>query len=747
MKLYTLLLLMVGVIGSNSADAKSMWEQVKTNPGQKSTQLSNVTNCLLYTLDEPAMKAGITDVAGQPMVDHTIELPMPDGTIKPFRVWANNLLPAALAAKYPEIKTFTAEAVGEPTITAKLDISSYGFHAMIFNGDKTTLIDPVENTAGSNYVVRYKGDEIRDAAEKMHCVVAGRDPLSVTEKKNGGAAERMVSGYQLRTYRLALACNHEYAQKVTGFSAPTKAQVLSKMTTTMNRVNGVYERDLAVTMTFVPNNDTLIFTTSFGDPFNGYNDNASGMLSINQKYCDSFIGDANYDMGHAFSTGAGGLSQVGVICQTGLKAQSVTGSKSPSGDGFDIDYVAHELGHEFGANHTFNNNLDGSCGGNGDFTVAYEPGSGSTIMAYAGICAPDDLQPHSDAYFCAASLREINTYLALGGAGCAVKTATGNKPTSLPAFTASYYIPYLTPFELLAPAAHDSVSSMSLTYCWEQADLGDFGKSFKKATTFGPLFRSFSPDTAKLRVFPKMNKVFGAILDDSGNENNQGEKVPPVARTLCFKPTVRNIFNGYGCYLYPDDSIHLDAVNTGRGFTVTSQGNTGIMYLGGSEQTVTWDVVHTNEAPISAAYVDITMTDDSGKTWPYFLGHFPNNGSANVMLPNPPTSYKSRIKVKGSGNVFFNVNRNDFGLIHNPDSTGEINIFPVPAYNVLNIVTGRIGTVEAVIFEASGRKIWEGEITGIKSIDVTYWARAIYFVKLIDVHQRVTIRKVLLLSH
>ncbi len=727
---------------SASAQAQGVWSAI-SSPEGKNAAVKNITNYKLYKLDEQAMKAGLSLTAGAEKASATIDMPMPDGTLKTFRVWPNELLPAPLAAKYPSIKTYTAEAIGEPGVTAKIDFTSYGFHAMVFNGENTTLIDPLENGTRGNYVVRYKRDETRPAVEKMHCSAIGKAELPVAQKSTAGAAQKTMNGYKLRIYRLALACNHQYAQKVTNLTTPGKDQVLAKMVTTMNRVNGVYERELSVTMTLVPNEDTLIFPVDFGDPFSLFNDDANSQLQINQKYCDSLIGNANYDLGHVFSTGGGGLSSVAVVCTPGSKAQSATGSKSPSGDGFDVDYVAHEMGHEFGADHTFNNNLDGSCKDQAVSDAAFEPGSGSTIMAYAGICSPDDLQPHSDAYFCATSLKQFYRFITTVGDGCAVKTATNNKPASLPAFTSQYYIPYLTPFELEAPAAHDSVTSSTLTYCWEQNDLGDFGKSLKNTSVYGPLFRSFTPDTARLRVFPKMNKVFGAILDDSGNENNEGEKVPDAARILTFRPTVRNIFNGNGCFYYPDDSIRLDAVNTGKGFTVTSQGKLNILYLGASEQTVTWDVVHTTDAPISAAYVDITMTDDSGKTWPYFLGHFPNNGSAIVTLPNPASSNKCRIKVKGSGNVFFNVNRYDFSLAHNPDSTGEVSIFPVPAASTLNIVTGRIGTVQGVIFDVAGRRIWEGEVAGITSIDVTYWPRAIYFVKLIDVRDHVTVRKVL----
>ncbi len=744
MKKYRPTLLLLLILCGHGANAQSLWSPVR-EAAQKSALPQSVKQGLVYKLDEPAMKAMAFSFQASPTEGQTIELPLPDGTMKTFKVWAGNLLPPALAAKYPGIRTFTAEAVGEPAITAKLDWTEYGFHALVFNGGNTALIDPTGDGSTATYVVRYKKDEYRAPADRMQCLAPGHGQVGDAVSAAWKQAGKIVNGYQLRTYRLALTCNHQYAQKVTGAKMPTKAQVLSKMATTMNRVNGIYERELSVTMAFVATEDTLIFNDSTRDAFGAINDNPTALIGLNQVYCDSFVGNANYDIGHVFSTNDGGLSQVAVVCSKGSKAQSVTGSKSPMGDGFDVDYVAHEMGHEFGSDHTFNNSTNGSCAGNADPLYAYEPGSGSTIMAYAGICRPDDLQPHSDAYFCASSLQQIYTFITAAGNTCPVKTGTANKPVSMPDFSYFYTIPFLTPFELEAPAAGDSVSSSALTYCWEQADLGDFGRSLPNTSAHGPLFRSFYPDASPLRVFPKMNKVFGAILDDSGNENAEGEKIPNVARTLNFKLTLRNIYNGHGCFLYPDDSIHLDVINTGRGFTVTSQGREGILYLGQSVQSVTWDVAQTTAAPINASRVDIYMTADSGRTWPYFLGNFPNNGSAIVTLPNPPTTIeKARIKVKGSGNVFFNVNRNDFAVLNYPDSLGEIKIFPIPAHHELNIVTGNKGTVQAVIFDVAGRKMWRGEVDGIATLDVAYWPRAMYLIKLIDVRGHTTVKKIVL---
>ena len=209
------------------------------------------------------------------------------------------------------------------------------------------------------------------------------------------------------------------------------AQTLAKIVTTVNRVNGVYENEVSVSLVLVATETNVIFTKAATDPFTG-NDDAYTLIDESQHIIDSAIGTANYDIGHTFSTGGGGLADVGVVCNTGSKAEGITGSSIPTGDGYDIDYVAHEMGHEFGANHTFNSVTDNCGGGNRNASTAYEPGSGTTIMGYAGICGTDDIQPNSDPFFHAISFDEISNYLQ-SGATCKTITATGN---TLPQITA-----------------------------------------------------------------------------------------------------------------------------------------------------------------------------------------------------------------------------------------------------------------------------------------------------------------------
>ncbi len=672
------------------------WHEVSSGAPSASLMPFHPRAYVSYRLDETELRAQMVSLSSDPQQGAIILLPLPDGTFRSFRVWQSSMMPDALAARYPDIKTFTGEAVDDGRITVKLDFTVFGFHAMIFQTDKTAFIDPYDHFHDGYYFAHYKKDEVRTFSQLMKCEVQSPDQVSPTHgvetqllpqdlHADGHdahrSAARTLNGWNLRTYRLALTADSFYCNAATGIVLPTITQAFSAMTTSMNRINGVYNREFSVQMNFCTNEDLLIFGcaghTNGNDPFATIDNNGNACLTQNQTTATAIIGTANFDLGHVFTTGGGGVSSLGVVCNAGSKAQSCTGSPTPVGDGYDIDYVAHEMGHEYGSNHTFNNNADGSCSGNAVSSCAYEPGSGGTIMDYAGICNPDDLQYHSDPYFSASSLVQIVTKLNGAENACAVITSTGNHVDTLPHFIASYSIPYKTPFELIGPTSVDSTTIDSAkTYQWLQWNLGDFGKRLNQTYINGPIFRSFDPVYTTTRIFPNINMVLSGVLTNAGTEGAEGEKAPDTARHLTFKYVARGVISGYGCFHFPDDTIHLNAVQTPTkaGFKVTSQGTTGIVYLGGSTQTITWNVVGTDVAPVSAANVDIYVSTDGGFTWTYTVGTFPNTGTASVVLPNPATSSTTaRIKVKGNGNVFFNINSNNFTLNNNPLTVGPIN--------------------------------------------------------------------------
>ncbi|MEP7263563.1 MAG: reprolysin-like metallopeptidase, partial [Bacteroidota bacterium] len=402
-----------------------------------------------------------------------LELPSPDGSFKRFRIVESPVCAPELAAKFPETRTWSGQGIDDATATVRLDVTPFGFHAMILSANGDIFIDPVNLQTTENYICYFRKDCIR----RNQTSICGFNPEDEWNTKqieelraiyNNHHDEERSMGDNLRTYTLALACTGEYAAVFGG----TVSGAHAAMVTSVNRVTGVYEKELAIRMTLIPNNDTLIYLNSATDPYD--NNNGSTMLGQNQTIVSSRIGSANYDIGHVFSTGGGGIAGLGVVCTSAQKARGVTGLPNPVGDAFDIDFVAHEMGHQFGGNHTFNS-VSGNCGGNNRHaSAAYEPGSGITIMGYAGICSSDDLAAHSIANFHTISFDEIEDYTTFAsGSSCPTTTATGNNPPT-PALTDYHYdIPLMTPFTLTGIGSDPDGDT--ITYSWEEFDLGPGG--------------------------------------------------------------------------------------------------------------------------------------------------------------------------------------------------------------------------------------------------------------------------------
>ena len=568
----------------------------------------------------------------------TLAMPMADGTFLRFRIEESPIMEPPLAEQYPEIKTYRGQGIDDPAATTRFDLTPDGFHAMILSERGTVYIAPYAKGDTETYITYFKSD-YRNEAMLFNCEFSEDDNVPLASQS---AVPAVINGTVLRTYRLALAATGEY----TAFTGGTVATALAAMTTTMNRVNGVYEREVSVRMVLVANQSSIIYTNAAMDPYN--NNNGSVMLGQNQTNLDNVIGSANYDIGHVFSTGGGGVAFLGVVCSAGNKARGVTGLPSPVGDGFDIDFVAHEMGHQFGGLHTFNGTV-GNCSGNRSASAAYEPGSGSTIMAYAGICGAQDLQPNSNDYFHVKSLEEIAAFIA--GTTCDVETNTGNMVPEVAAGP-SVTIPRSTPFTLTAEAS--DLNGDVLTYCWEEYDLGPASPPDTDGDgNARPILRSFNPTSNPSRTFPKLSDVLN-------NTSTFGEALPTINRTMIFKVTVRDSRVGGGALNTATAQV---VVNASAGPFLVTQPNTNVSWTGGTQQTVTWNVANTSAAPVNAATVKISLSTDGGNTFPIVLAaNTPNDGSHAVTVPNV-ASTTGRVKVQAVGNIFFDVSNSNFTLI------------------------------------------------------------------------------------
>ncbi len=566
-------------------------------------------------------------------------LPNPSGEMELYHIWRDDLLPKKLNERYPEISVFAGYAVNDPTKTTRIDITSKGFRAVSYGVDNSTYyIDPIAKGVHNTVISYYKKDY--KSQQSFECLV--EDAIEVEEDKHTHehkhGVQRVAGDCQLHTFELALACTGEYAT----FHGGTKASVMAEYVTSINRINGLYEKEISVNLVFVPNTDDLIFLNAATDPYT--NNSGGAMLGENQTTCDNIIGSANYDIGHVYSTGGGGVARLQSPCSNNSKAQGVTGLPSPVGDPFYVDYVAHEMGHQYGATHTYNN----SCGGNRTGSTAFEPGSGATIMAYAGICPPN-VQFSSDAYFHSASLVQIGNFL--NNTSCEVTTDNGSDRPVIGTLS-NYNIPVSTPFELVANATTNDGSS--LTYCWEQMDNEIANMPPETNATQGPMFRSYTPTVSNSRYFPSLP----FLLDNSDNE---WEVLPGATRSLNFRVTVRGSRPGQaGCT--EESDLVLNVSNSSGPFQVI-QPNNNTFWTVGETQSVSWQVANTTAPPVNCDQVRILMSIDGGFTYPIVvLDQTPNDGQVDITVPNVPGT-QNRIRVQSVGNVFFDISNENFTII------------------------------------------------------------------------------------
>ena len=640
------------------------------------------------TLDVPGLRAALatapaeTQAGAVPLV---LALPLPNGRTGRFALREAPVMAPALAARFPSIKTYAGTGLDDVSASVRLDLSPQGFHAQVLAADgQSFYIDPVSQTDAQHYLGFYRKD--MDRATAGLAATCGFAPTAADQKASAArlAAWQTASplarssGSQLHTYRLALACTPEYALA----KGNTVASVMAGEVATVNRVVGVYEKELAVRLVLVPNNDQLIFLSGIGTrPSPAYsNTDGSAMLAQNQSNVDRIIGTASYDIGHVVSTGGGGVAYLGVVCNPARKAGGVTGLSRPVGDAFDIDYVAHEMGHQFAGNHPFNGDAGSCAGGNRNPSTAWEPGSGSTIMAYAGICtATNDLQSNSDPIFHTGNYQEMRAFIE--GTTCAVVTTTGNTAPIVTAPASGKTLPIGTPFKLTATAT--DAESDPLTYMWEELDLGPSGTptTAQVANQTPPLFRSFVPSSDGIRYFPRLSNLVA-------NTTLIGERLPTVTRTLKFRCTARDAHRGPAGVIGGVDYsalVNLDVTNTAGPFIVTAP-NAAVNWTGGTVQTITWDVANTTAAPVSCALVNLRLSLDGGLTYPVTLAaNVANSGTVSVTVPNVATT-TARVLVEAADNYFFDISNVNFAIA---PGTG-------PAISGFTPASGPVGTAVAI---------------------------------------------------
>jgi subtilisin-like proprotein convertase family protein len=654
MKKLQLLLIFI-LFTSLSLGQNSLWTKVSEEKLSGLVKMERASVPSVYQvmhLDYNAFKESLigAPIDTESQISNTIvSLPNSKGELSRFRVFEAPIMEKGLADRYPDIKSYVAVGIDKPTERLRFSVTLFGLHVMSTSSDEGTYYIDTYTKDLNNYILYNRKDLHTVRTFACHF----QDNHEEIAEQNRTAVENQILATDgvFRQYRLAMACTIEYAAfhvTAAGLGAGTlaqkKAAVLAAMNVTMTRVNGIYERDMSLRMNLVINNDVIIFIDS--DSFS--NTNAGQLINESQTVINNAIGSANYDIGHTVSTGGGGLAGLGVVCNSTNKARGITGSPSPVGDPYDIDYVAHEMGHQFGGPHTFSSNDDtaGNCdSGNNSPANSVEPGSGSTIMAYAGICE-ENVQSNSDAYFHAVSIASMNAVM-IGTGNCAPQAANGNNPPVISALT-NYTIPQGTAFVLTGNAT-DANAGASLTYCWEQTNAAA-GTNFPTATqTTGPVYRSLNPTTSNKRYFPNFQSVL------SGNLAPTWEVTPTVGRTLNFALTVRDNQTPTGGQT-ARANMTVTTVAAAGPFAVTSPA-ANASWNTNSSQTITWNVAGTTANGINTANVNILLSTDNGVTFTTLLANTTNDGSQVVTMPATP-AVNCRILVEAVGNVFYAVSPN-----------------------------------------------------------------------------------------
>ncbi|SHK04585.1 reprolysin-like metallopeptidase [Epilithonimonas mollis] len=616
-----------------------------------------------YSLDLSMVRSQLSEAkeTGKNSKPVIINLPTLDGKIEKFAVYSLPVVEKSMADRY-QLGSYVGVKTDDPTVYVRFSVSPYDLQAMMLRNGQYEFIEPL-NKEKTVYGVFPKTNK-RTGGKAFECNTSesllSKKQMELlsnsTDFTHVPTDFNKASDKKYRTYRLAISVTGEYTQYFGGVP-----QAAAAINATMTRVNGVFEKDFAIHMN-VQDFPQLIYTNPSTDPYSPASTGAGGAWNLEvQKTLTSVIGNAAYDIGHLFGSSGGGGSagDIGNVCRNPANANDDTskgsgftspGTGGPEGDNFDIDYVAHEMGHQFGADHTFSHGIQSA-----PYNSAHmEPGSGSTIMGYAGITSAD-VQPHSDAYFHVRSIEQVQTYV--NTQTCDVNTVISNNPPVVAALP-NKTIPKGTAFVLTASATDPE--NNPLTYTWEEYDKATSAvTNVTGNNTSGPKFRSITGSALSYRYFPKLSNVLNGNLSSASD----WEAVSNVARTMNFRVVVR------------DNNPDLTQQQTQIGSQTITVGNDGPFKVTSAKvynnapSTFTWDIANTNNAPYSVSNVKIDYTTNNGNTWTVLAASTPNDGSEAISFASIPTDSQITVRVSAIDNVFYAVGKVTVSAMVNCDGT------------------------------------------------------------------------------
>lgn len=557
----------------------------------------------------------------------SIQLPLPNGKIIKFLAEETQVLPTKLAKKYPTIKTYKITPTETTEFSGRMSLLPQGVYVSVYSKEgREATINP-EQDDSKNYISQWEdentsSDSKQYADDQLSSLLPQDELPKFAHRSTSDISSRLIQ------YRVAVAANYDYVASQGG----SVAAALASISHTLNRVNFIFERDLGVHLILVENNDLLIFNTIENDPYEG---SLHEMAYQNQEVIDRIIGSDNYDLGHLFAAQGGGAAYVRSACTAGVKAIAVSANLAVGSERFATEFVAHEMGHQLGASHTFSSNK-GLCTSNAfAANSAYEPGSGASIMSYVGLCGTDNLQAHADSMFHIGSIEQANRHKQeTFDQGCGQDIGTMNYQASTDAGS-DFTIPTNTAFEL---SANISSENDFTSYSWQQMDSGGQVSELNEDTGYNALFRSFYPQRATTRHFPELKQALQGQIA-------RGELLPQQQRQLNFR-FIAHLKQG-GSLI---DDMKITTIDTGKQFKINT---TNTSYQAGSTLKLTWNVADTDKSPINCASIDVSLTES--KDQPIFeilATHLANNGSASIKLTKT-YSANSVFKIQCSNNIFY----------------------------------------------------------------------------------------------
>jgi len=651
------------------AQEGTYWKKIAQDNGisDRSDVKTIAANQLLFNLNEVAIKKSLELLQNKKAADGKIEIIIPNmnGDLERFLVWESSNFEPELQTQFPDIRAYNGIGITDRNAALYFSISPKGIQSMVLRGDSgSEFIEPYSKD--STVYVLFNSKNRNKGSLPFTCKT---EDIGLNKQLLNTTGKISANNKVFKTMRLALSCTGEY----TAYHGGTVALALTAMNATMTRVNGVFNKDLAIKLQIIANNNLIMYTDAATDPYSDAITGAGGAWNQElQTNLTNVITDGGYDIGHLFgaSGGGGNAGCIGCVCvnpssSNPLAKGSAFTSPSdakPEGDTFDIDFVAHEMGHQLGANHTFSYEIEGTG-------TNVEPGSGSTIMGYAGITSEYDVQASSDDYFAYVSILQIQTNFL--SKTCAVSTALSNSPPTINAGL-DFTIPNGTAFIL--KGAGSDINGNAVTYSWEQNDTA-ITTSGVNSVAFptkidGPLFRSLYPSSSPIRYMPAYSKVLSNKLTTTW------ESVSSVARSLHFTLTGRDNA-ALGTAQTNTDEMTVNVSGTIGPFEVTSQNTENLSWDQGTNQTITWNVSGSNVLEGSNT-VNIKLSTDGGVTFSTILSaNSPNDGSETIMVPNI-TATNCRILIEPTANIYYALNSKSFAIGYSVASSCTTYAFSTP---------------------------------------------------------------------